>query len=261
MKKLRIITKIIWRDIMTIKGTSSSKESNIHANQDMNAGEKMKIFDSHLHIIDKRYRLFENHGFVPASFTPKDYLQTVKNINVIGGAIVSGSFQGFDQSYLIDSLKTLGDHFVGVTQLSYNTPDEEILALDKYGVKAIRFNVNRGGSENISHLDYMARRVYELVNWHTELYINSNSLPEIATTVEKLPAVSIDHLGLSKRGLPNLLSLVNKGVKVKATGFGRVDFDVAEAIKQIYSINPDALMFGTDLPSTRAKRPFIYQIS
>lgn len=81
-------------------------------------------------------------------------------------------------------------------------------------------------------------------------------MPEIAPIVEKLPAVSVDHLGLSKDGFAQLLSLVDKGVKVKATGFGRINFDPSEAIKKICSINPDALMFGTDLPSTRAKRPF-----
>ncbi len=33
-----------------------------------------------------------------------------------GGAIVSGSFQGFDQRYLIASLQALGKGFVGVAQ-------------------------------------------------------------------------------------------------------------------------------------------------
>ncbi|PDZ93751.1 2-pyrone-4,6-dicarboxylate hydrolase, partial [Bacillus cereus] len=88
----------------------------------------------------------------------------------MGGAIVSGSFQGFDQSYLVNALQMLGENFVGVTQLPYNTTDDEIIRLNKCGVRAIRFNVNRGGSEDISYLDYLARRVYELVNWHTELY-------------------------------------------------------------------------------------------
>ncbi|MFE4239708.1 amidohydrolase family protein [Peribacillus butanolivorans] len=83
-------------------------------------------------------------------------------------------------------------------------------------------------------MDYLARRVYELVNWHTELYIDSNSLTEITTIVEKLPSVSIDHLGLSKSGFTNLLSLVDKGVRVKATGFGRIDFDAEEAKKVLY---------------------------
>lgn len=185
-----------------------------------------------------------------------DYIAQVQDLDVRGGAVVSGSFQGFDQSYLIDSLQKLGGHFVGVTQLPYDTPDEEIIRLHGHGVRAIRFNVKRGGSEDLSRLDYFARRVYELAGWHAELYIDSTSLPEIASTLEHLPAVSVDHLGLSKEGFHHLLSLVDKGVRVKATGFGRVELDVAEAIRSICSVNPEALMFGTDLPSTRAKRPY-----
>jgi predicted TIM-barrel fold metal-dependent hydrolase len=71
-----------------------------------------------------------------------------------------------------------------------------------------------------------------------------------------LPSVSIDHLGLSAAGFATLLKLVGNGVHVKATGFGRVDFDVRTALKELFSANPDALMFGTDLPSTRAPRPY-----
>lgn len=216
----------------------------------------MRIFDAHLHIIDPQYPLISNNGYLPDSFTCKDYEQSVKGLEVIGGAVVSGSFQGFDQTYLEHALKTLGYHFVGVTQLPYNTSDEEIIKLNELGVRGLRFNVNRGGSEDISQLDYFARRVYNLVNWHTELYIHSRQLPDLSKTIEKLPAVSIDHLGLSSEGLPTLLALADKGVKVKATGFGRVDFDPSEAIKHLYAINPDSLMFGTDLPSTRAQRPF-----
>ncbi|TKI81762.1 2-pyrone-4,6-dicarboxylate hydrolase, partial [Bacillus wiedmannii] len=63
---------------------------------------------------------------------------------------------------------------------------------------------------------------------------------------------------LSEEGLPHLLKLVDKGGHVKATGFGRVELDVENALKPIYEVNPDALMFGTDLPSTRAKIPFEY---
>jgi hypothetical protein len=53
-----------------------------------------------------------------------------------------------------------------------------------------------------------------------------------------------------------LLKLAEKGVRVKATGFGRVDFDVGPALTDLYAANPRALMFGTDLPSTRSPRPY-----
>ncbi|WP_435873846.1 amidohydrolase family protein [Polycladomyces subterraneus] len=35
-----------------------------------------------------------------------------------------------------------------------------------------------------------------------------------------------------------------------------MDLDVKEAIRSITVVNPHALMFGTDLPFTRAVRPF-----
>lgn len=216
----------------------------------------VKIFDAHLHIIEKNYPLIKNQGYLPDYFSRDDYNKSVKGLNVIGGAIVSGSFQGFDQTYLINAIQTLGENFVGVTQLPFDTPDQEIIRLNQLGVRAIRFNVKRGGSEDISKLDYLARRVYELVNWHTELYIDSNQLSDLEENISKLPAVSIDHLGLSKSGFQQLLSLVDKGIKVKATGFGRIDLNPIVAIQQICKVNPNALMFGTDLPSTRAKRPF-----
>ena len=216
----------------------------------------MKLFDAHLHIIDPAFPLTANQGFLPEPFTAADYLGEAKGLGIAGGAVVSGSFQGFDQSYLLDALRTLGKGFAGVTQLPFDTPDEKILELDRAGVRAVRFNVNRGGSEGLSRLDYMARRVHELAGWHTELYISSNDLPEIMDTVVNLPRVSIDHLGLSKTGFRHLLFLAEKGVRVKATGFGRIDFDPGPAMKMIYSVNPEALMFGTDLPSTRAKRRF-----
>jgi predicted TIM-barrel fold metal-dependent hydrolase len=42
----------------------------------------------------------------------------------------------------------------------------------------------------------------------------------------------------------------------QATGFGRLDFGVASALRDLVRESPDAVVFGTDLPSTRAPRPF-----
>ena len=52
------------------------------------------------------------------------------------------------------------------------------------------------------------------------------------------------------------MQLAERGVRVKACGFGRVDFAVPDVLQQLYQANPHALMFGTDLPSTRAPRAF-----
>ena len=218
---------------------------------------KQKYFDCHFHIIDKNFPVVPNQGFMPDAFTSEDYLDRVKDIDLCGGAVVSGSFQELDQSYLYHALKVLGPTFVGVTQVPQSITDRELQELNNAGVRAVRFNVKRGGSEDIKHLENFARRVHQLVGWHTELYIDSTDAAGLFDTLVSLPAVSIDHIGLSKAGFPTLLKLAEKGVHVKATGFGRVDFDVGAALKELYAANPKALMFGTDLPSTRAPRPHL----
>ena len=218
---------------------------------------KQKYFDCHFHIIDKNFPVVPNQGFMPDAFTSEDYLARVEAIDLCGGAVVSGSFQELDQTYLFHALKVLGPTFVGVTQVPQTISDRELHELNDAGVRAVRFNVKRGGSEDVKHLENFARRVHRLVGWHTELYIDSTDAAGLFDTLVSLPAVSIDHIGLSKAGFSTLLKLAERGVRVKATGFGRVDFDVGSALKELYAANPKALMFGTDLPSTRAPRPYL----
>lgn len=218
--------------------------------------ERFELFDAHLHIVDARFPMVPNNGFVPDPFTVDDYLARMTSYRLAGGAVVSGSFQAFDQSYLRDALQRLGPSFVGVTRLPADVTDARVLELDRAGVRAVRFNLKRGGSEDTRHLDRMARRVHELAGWHVELYADAAELAELRDTLAALPALSIDHLGLSRAGLPTLLALVERGARVKATGFGRVDFDVRPVLRDLYAANSAALMFGTDLPSTRASRSY-----
>jgi len=204
------------------------------------------LFDAHFHVIDPRFPLVPNWGYLPDRYTINDYRERLEGYDLRGGVVVSGSFQAFDQDYLVDALSRLGPRYVGVTQLPATMSDEELLELDKAGVRAVRFNLKRGGSESVKHLDSMARRVHEQVGWHVELYADAKDLQDLYPILVALPAVSIDHLGLSTAGLPTLLALAEKGIRVKASGFGRVDFDVPTALKDLYAANPDSLMFGTE---------------
>lgn len=218
------------------------------------------IFDSHLHIIDPRFPLVANRGFVPDAFTVDDYQRARAKLGLdpgtlAGGAVVSGSFQGFDQGYLIAALESLGPGFVGVTQLPAEVSDTEVLRLHEAGVRALRFNLHRGPHPGLDDLARLARRVFDLAGWHSELYIDAADLPALTPVLTALPRVVIDHLGLTRAGLTHLLALVARGARVKASGLGRLDFDPAPAFSAIYRENPHALLFGSDLPGTRAPRP------
>jgi predicted TIM-barrel fold metal-dependent hydrolase len=212
------------------------------------------VFDAHFHIIDHWFPLQTNQGFLPEQFTVEAYRAVTEPLGVVGGAVVAGSFQAFDCEWLLTALQVLGPGFAGVAQLPASVTDEEILSLDAAGVRAVRFNLYRGGSAGEADLDRLARRVWDVARWHVELYVDAATFD--LTRLLRLPKVVLDHLGMTAGGLEPLLHLVEGGASVKASGFGRVELDVVEALRAVAKVNPGALIFGTDLPSTRARRAF-----
>lgn len=215
------------------------------------------IFDAHFHLIDPRYPLPGNNGYVPDPFTIDDYRARASRLDIGGGAVVAGSFQGFAQDYLVAALDELGPSYVGVTQLPASTSDAEILRLHDAGIRAIRFNLFRGDPGPLEDIEQLANRVYELVGWHSEFYLDAAALPDLATLLKRLPRASIDHLAMRDDSTGTLLALIESGVVVKATGFGRMQVTDPDALmRSIVDANPSGLLFGSDLPSTRAAVPF-----
>jgi predicted TIM-barrel fold metal-dependent hydrolase len=124
--------------------------------------------------------------------------------------------------------------------------DDRIRELDAAGVRALRFNLHRGGRLDLE----LALRAHELAGWHAEVYADGATLAAHEARLRELPRLSVDHLGLDAEALPVLERL---GCMVKATGFGRVHLDVEATLR---ALDPSRLLFGTDLPGTRARRPF-----
>ena len=218
--------------------------------------QQRRLFDSHCHIIDHRFPIVANQGYTPPNFPLEDYLAQAKPLGVIAGAVVSGSFQAEDQTYLMDILPKLGPAWVGVTQIPNDYPDAEITRLGKLGVRAVRFNVFRGRIDSVDDIVALATRVHAVAGWHSEIYADAAALAPHVDKLAKLPQLCVDHLGMTETGVPALLDLVAAGCKVKATGFGRVKLDVPKTLEAVARKNPNALVFGTDIPSTRAARPF-----
>lgn len=218
--------------------------------------QQRRLFDSHCHIIDHRFPIVPNQGYTPPHFPLEDYLAQAKPLGVVAGAVVSGSFQADDQTYLMDTLPKLGAGWVGVTQISNDYPDAEIAKLGAAGVRAVRFNVFRGRIDSVDEIVALATRCHSVAGWHSEIYADAAALAPHVARLSKLPQICVDHLGMTEAGVPALLDLVAAGCKVKATGFGRVKLDVAKTLEAIAHKNPNALVFGTDIPSTRATRPF-----
>jgi predicted TIM-barrel fold metal-dependent hydrolase len=217
---------------------------------------RVKIFDAHLHIINPKFPLQTNQGFRPEPFLVDDYLEQTDAFERAGGAVVSGSFQGFDQQYLVEALHKLGDSYVGVTQLPPDSGPQVLRELDDAGVRAVRFNLRRGVAGGFDSIEPFARRIYETVGWHGEFYLTGEQLHAYSEQLDRLPVVVIDHLGLDIEGHDILTELARQGAYVKATGFGRIAFEPEPVLRRIADANPRSLLFGTDLPGTRAERAF-----
>lgn len=224
---------------------------------DPGQSRRRRLFDSHCHIIDHRFPIVANQGYVPPDFPLDAYLAEVKPLGVVAGAVVSGSFQADDQTYLMDLLPRLGAGWAAVTQIPNDYPDAEIARLGAIGVRAVRFNMFRGRIDSVDDLVALATRCHSIAGWHSEIYADAAALAPHVAKLSRLPQICIDHLGMTEAGLPVLLDLVAAGCKVKATGFGRVQMDVPKALGRIARVSSNALVFGTDIPSTRAKRPFM----
>ena len=123
-------------------------------------------------------------------------------------------------------------------------------------MRAIRFNLYRGGSATVGDIDASARRVHDVAGWHAEFYVDAADLADLEPALASLPQVSVDDFAMSDDTSGALLRLVESGMAVKATGFGRIRVGDPDALmRTIVGINPAALIFGSDLPSTRAPPP------
>ncbi len=221
-----------------------------------------KIFDAHFHIIDPNYPLVSSNGFVPDFYTVTDYQKDLKEngLTSMGGAVVSGSFQGHDQGFLINALSQLGPSFVGVTQLPTDVSDSEIESLNGYGVRAIRFPMYRDLTTSLAAIRQLAQKVYSLFGWRAEFYVDlANIDDQLEKLLFSLPKVSIDHLGMGKISSDALAKYAAAGIALRVSGFGRVAYkrdEIPQVISNLYHENPHSLIFGTDFPGTRTKHRF-----
>ncbi|RCV52012.1 amidohydrolase family protein [Marinitenerispora sediminis] len=212
------------------------------------------MFDAHLHIIGPR-NPGADAGGRPAPFTVDEYLSRVAPLGVAGGAVVAGPDGGREPGPLLDALRRLGPSFVGVAELHPDTADSELRDLHAGGVRALRLDLRGGPGADLDAQVQLGMRAADLLGWPTELRVDAADLPRMAGRLTPLPRVSIDHLGLSASGLPALLDFVAGGARVKASGFGQGDLDVAAALRAVVEVNPAALMFGTALPAAGTTSP------
>ena len=124
-------------------------------------------------------------------FARRDFLGFDKNV------IVQASCHSKDNRALVDALKTAGNKARGVAFIGEEVTDAELKAMDKAGVRGVRFNFVKRLVDFTPRdtLERIAKRIAPM-GWHIVVYFEMPDLPELEAFFTSLPTtVVVDHMG------------------------------------------------------------------
>ncbi|SDD31270.1 Predicted metal-dependent hydrolase, TIM-barrel fold [Paraburkholderia lycopersici] len=220
--------------------------------------------DCHIHIIGphSRFPLGSNRAYTPPEASIAQYEAVQDILGTERVVVVQASVYGTDNRCTLAAL----DHFGpsrsrGVVVIAPSIGDVELRMMHDAGVRGIRINLVTPGGPPIAHLTALARRIAPF-GWHTQVFVNGASLPELAPTLRSLPTdVVIDHLGhipcawgFEHPAFDALRGLLDGGrVWLKACAYrssvaGYPFDDVDDIAARLVAHAPQRCVWGTDWP-------------
>jgi len=221
---------------------------------------------THIHGDPEKFPFFAGRVYTPELASPEEMSALHKALHVERVVIVTPSVYGTDNSATLFGMKARGATARGVAVIDDKTPEADLDAMGKAGIRGIRLNLATGGvsDPNVGRPRFQAavERVKNR-NWHIQLY---TGLPMISALKDSFAAspvpVVFDHLGgaqaalgVEQPGFADLLELVKSGkAYVKISGAYRAsklgpDFaDAAPLARALIAANSDRIVWGTDWP-------------
>ncbi|MCA8893634.1 MAG: amidohydrolase family protein [Amphiplicatus sp.] len=193
-------------------------------------------------------------------FALRDFLGFSRNV------IVQATCHGADNRALVDAIAHSKGKARGVATVKPSVTDEELLLLDKAGVRGVRFNFVKRLVDALPREPLMeiAQRIKPL-GWHIVIYFEAQELPELYDFFASLPTtVVVDHMGRPDVTKPVdgpefalFLRLMreNENFWSKATCPERLSKegpplyrDVIPFARRVVEEFPDRVLWGTDWP-------------
>jgi len=180
--------------------------------------------------------------------------------------IVQPSVYGTDNRATLDAIKTRGADARGIAVIDDQTPESELDAMNRAGIRGIRLNLATGGTNdpNVARARFVAaiERIRRR-DWHIQIFTSLAVIAALQDTIASSPVmVVVDHFGgasaargVEQPGFSNLVGLVRSGkIYVKISGAESAserppDFpDVAPLARALIAANPDRVIWGTSWP-------------
>ncbi len=222
--------------------------------------------DAHCHVFGPADRF----PYAPErSYTPPDApvarLRALhRTLGVTRAVIVQASCHGTDNRAMLDAIASSDGAYRGVAIVGRDVADAELAALDRGGVRGVRFNfvAHLGGAPDLEVFDRTLDRISAL-GWHVVLHLDAEDILTYADRIRRLtvPFV-IDHMGrvkaaggLDQRPFKMLLELMGNPLAwVKVCGAERVSStgkpfaDAVPFAAALIAAAPDRVLWGTDWP-------------
>src|SRR6266446_3951777 len=155
--------------------------------------------DAHCHVFgpENKFPYAPERKYTPCDapkeklFALRDFLGFDKNV------IVQASCHSKDNRAMVDALETSNNRAKGVAFVGEEVTDAELKAMNRAGVKGVRFNFVKRLVDFTPRdvLERIAKRVAPL-GWHIVVYFEMPDLPELEDFFTSLPTeVVVDHMG------------------------------------------------------------------
>jgi predicted TIM-barrel fold metal-dependent hydrolase len=221
---------------------------------------------THIHGDPEKFPFFSGRVYTPEMALPDEMAALHKALHMQRVVIVTPSVYGTDNSATLYGMKARGADARGVAVIDDKTPESELDAMGRAGVRGIRLNLATGGVNDpavgrqrfVAAIERITSR-----NWHVQINTNLAMISAIKEQVAASPvAVVFDHfggaraeLGPQQPGFAELVELVRSGqayVKISAAyRVSRLAPDYADVVplaQALIGANPDRVVWGTDWP-------------
>ena len=223
--------------------------------------------DAHCHVFGppEKFPYAPERKYTPVDapkeklFALRDFLGFDKNV------IVQASCHGKDNAALIDALVDSNNKARGIAVIGEDTTDHELRAMDRAGVRGVRFNFVKRLVDFTPRdvLERIAARIAPL-GWHIVVYFEMSDLPELEDFFTALPTeIVVDHMGRPdvKKGVDHpefqrFLQMLRKNEMIstkvscpeRLTVAGPPFDDVVPYARLLVESFPDRVLWGTDWP-------------
>ena len=223
--------------------------------------------DCHAHIFGpfKDFPLAPERHYTPPELPGGRYLKVLDQLGFQRGVLVQGSAHGLDCGALLAALDEGCGRLVGVATARPDIGDDQLLLMQRKGVRALRFCRPPGGlsrgAVDFDAVAPLALRMAEL-GWHVQVQTTCSHLLEImpALLAHNLTIV-VDHMcladpdrGRADAAFQGLLGLMREGrVWLKTTAYRLSTHypnypDMRDLFRACVEANPDRLLWGSDWP-------------